>query len=1787
MRPLLVSVVLAAVLAGTAAAQPAISVAPATLAATAPAGQTVTATLEVRNDGTAPLTFALPQVAAAVPAGASAPDGYGYRWTDSDSPGGPAFEALDISPAGGGLGTALAFGGEDFVTVALPFAFPFYGARHPSVRVYTDGFLTFDDAPIQFPFADQTLPDPTAPNNVIAAFWNYVGYSPSLSRVYTATLPDGRFIVQYDRVWQAYPSSRPPSTAQIILSPDGEITLQYPVLDPNLNYVGIGIENADGTEGLHVRSYPRLHEGLAIQFSERPPFVTSATPSGGTVAPGASASVAVTLSAAGLTAGSYAHELLVASNAQGVLGVPLALSVTGEGRLAVTPSEAAFGPVATGETRRALVTLHNTGANTVQVGSVAATGTGFTTSFSGSLTLAPGEQAAGVVSFAPTATGAVSGALTVTSDSPETPTITVALSGEGILAPALAWSPAGLAATAPAGGMAQTTLTLQNTGAGPLAFTFPDFEAQRRFGGPDASGHWWSDSDDAHGPDYAWIDVSATATRVAFDPATGDDHVTVPLPFAFPFYGQSKTVLGINGNGFLAFGAVGSGTDVVFPDPIPTPSLPNDLIAVYWGYLYSGDADIYYQDLADGRFVVTWENVPNALDPYRPNTFQAVLHEDGTVLMQYRDITSTYSDAVTVGIENADGTEGLRVAQGEAYVESGLAVRISTGLPLVSGVTPASGTVPPGGALPVTVSFSADTLNAGTYAGGLRLHTNDPAQRYVSVPTTLVVDGTAALTVTPEALAFGSVVVGQSRTAVVTVANAGTEALQIAAVTAAAPFSVSPAGAFALAPGASRVLTVAFAPTATGAASGALALVSGSPDVPSRTVALAGAGTLAPALVVSPASLAAEAAVGQTVTATLTLQNTGAGPLDYRFPQFPAGARPGADSSAARGAGGPDGFGYRWSDSREPNGPAFEWIDISAVGTPLDVGDWDGPNGAYVPLPFPFFFYGKAYDEVGVFQDGFLVFEPVSVEYGYTARPIPNAYDPNGAAGVFWRSMGEGGQVHTATLADGRFVVQWTDVPSYSPPAGTNTFQAILDPAHGLTFQYLRIGTPPDGNSVTVGIENATGTGGLTVAHSGPQNDYDPSGLPTSGRAVRITAPTAFLTAVEPPVGSVAPGASAEVTVRMSAEGLVDGAYAGLLVLTSNDPDRARVDVPVSFAVSGAPAVAASPAALDFGSLFVGTDAEAEVVVTNAGTQALVVSAVEVAGAGFSVTPAAGFTLAPFASDTLTVAFAPAGVGAQTGVLTLRSNAAGVPALTVALAGTGTPAPVAAVSAAIIPATVPQGQTAARTFTLSNTGGSPMAYTVRVVPGGLPLPEMRGGTARGTSARDATRGTRDASARASGAPPRQERLDAPAARTIPDLTPLALADPGDVVYASPFNPTDSYDTPSAAAVTPDGSVYVTDEDNGWTVRYSPTLTQVGRFRHPIHADNPKTRGIAYNEDTQTLWYLNATKSYSTYLDYDPHLVEADLDGTPTGRVVPLPQALYEQYNGLSYNERTGHFYTLDTYDSDIYAFTPAGAVVAGYPVPQSSGDDGDVPLYGLGVDAWGDYLDVPFGRAGISRIAVTDLAGADAGPPTPMSNPDLEYAGRVAVRSRTQPNALMYTLGSDAVYAFRPVGRNDLEPFVRVTTDSAGVLAPGASVEVGIVFDPLDLPVDFFARRVRIETDSPVTPSVAVTAQMLVVPPGATAAEGGALPTAFALERNHPNPFARATRIRYALAADGPVSLRVYDALGRLVATLVDGVQPAGFHEATWDSGDAASGVYVYRIEAGDFRRSERMVRSR
>ena len=86
------------------------------------------------------------------------------------------------------------------------------------------------------------------------------------------------------------------------------------------------------------------------------------------------------------------------------------------------------------------------------------------------------------------------------------------------------------------------------------------------------------------------------------------------------------------------------------------------------------------------------------------------------------------------------------------------------------------------------------------------------------------------------------------------------------------------------------------------------------------------------------------------------------------------------------------------------------------------------------------------------------------------------------------------------------------------------------------------------------------------------------------------------------------------------------------------------------------------------------------------------------------------------------------------------------------------------------------------------------------------------------------------------------------------------------------------------------------------------------------------------------------------------------------------------------------------------------------------------------------------------------------------------------------------------------------------------------------------------------------------------------------VPEEYTLEQNYPNPFNPSTKISFHIAKPGFVSLKIFDVLGNEIKTLVNEQKSAGDHEVDFNSTDLTSGIYLYKIETGNFVATKKMI---
>ncbi len=204
-----------------------------------------------------------------------------------------------------------------------------------------------------------------------------------------------------------------------------------------------------------------------------------------------------------------------------------------------------------------------------------------------------------------------------------------------------------------------------------------DFDPVLLIAGPDDFGYTSIDSTEPQGPAYHFIDISATGTLVTFTP-NDDDGGSPPLPigFVFNFYGEDNVEVAMSTNGYLDFNLAGDLVDIGNDCPLPSVNDPDNSISVLWDDLDLGDfatAAAYYQTFSpcpnseggDGDCTIfQWDDAqlfPGNVDPgvRPPFDFQAILYNNGNILMNFGPGNPEQGEFSTTGIERAFAAEAV------------------------------------------------------------------------------------------------------------------------------------------------------------------------------------------------------------------------------------------------------------------------------------------------------------------------------------------------------------------------------------------------------------------------------------------------------------------------------------------------------------------------------------------------------------------------------------------------------------------------------------------------------------------------------------------------------------------------------------------------------------------------------------------------------------------------------------------------------------------------------------------------------------------------------------------------------------------------------------------------------------------------------------------------------------------------------------------------------------------------------------------------------------------------
>jgi chitodextrinase len=545
---------------------------------------------------------------------------------------------------------------------------------------------------------------------------------------------------------------------------------------------------------------------------------------------------------------------------------------------------------------------------------------------------------------------------------------------------------------------------------------------------------------------YAWVETPTALTTFSGD----DNAIPLPLPFSFPFYGQSYQQLYVSTNGLITFGAANTSFT---PQPVQNPVPPNGFIAPFWRDLYVGLRQVSIASSAS-EFVIAFNGVRD-LCCSTTHTFEVILRPDGTILLQYGTIT--LNAPTTFGIENQDGSAGVPLLS----VTSNSAFRLTPNA-ASSSSTPTADATPP--------VISGIGVGGITSSGAtLSWSTDEPADTQVEYGTTTSYGASTAI-VSTLLTSHSQSLTGLNPATLYHYRVKSRDTAGNLAVSADGTFTTLPPPPVVSTPAASNItaasVTLSGSVDPSGAATSAWFEYGTTPAYGSSTapVSLSTMNTLSANL----ASLASST----TYHFRLVARNAGGTAFspDGSF-STPAAALPPPAPAA----------GY--SLTQEPS----VWVEAPIALTTFSGDD----NVTSLPLPFSFPFYGQRYQQLYVSTNGLITFG--AANSAFIPQPIPSNAQPNGFIAPFWRDLYVGLRQISIASSDSEFVIAFNGVRDLCCSTPTHTFEVILRPDGTIILQY---GAITMNVTTGIGIENQDGTKGVMLTGVGSNQAYKLTPVP-------------------------------------------------------------------------------------------------------------------------------------------------------------------------------------------------------------------------------------------------------------------------------------------------------------------------------------------------------------------------------------------------------------------------------------------------------------------------------------------------------------------------------------------------------------------------------------------------------------------------------------------------------------------------------------------------------------------
>ena len=861
------------------------------------------------------------------------------------------------------------------------------------------------------------------------------------------------------------------------------------------------------------------------------------SPRSRTLVSGGEVGLTVAVDTRRLVGGTYRADLVLASNdpAQPTVTLPVTLTARGAPQLDVRPSALAFGAAYVGTPLTRDVEVVNTGSDTLRVGGVAVSDARLAVDAS-AFELLPGASRALSVTLTPTGAGALDAALTLTTNVSGSESVVVPVTAGDAFPPVLRVTPATLAVAGTAGAPTTGTVTISNDGQGPLAYSAtvgltgtvlparPRAARSTQGGAPPeiaervASQQARRTSAGVSAPSWSVLmtdeEETGPADLIAVRGATDADSLYLAFDFAtLPDEIQVHLALDLDTDPNTGYESYGLGAD-----------------AELGGYAYRdgytgtryGEARAYHyftgQSYSGSSFAIEGNTfqiaVPLSVLPGADRAFDAFVNVYGN------RVVNGYPQ---YGSDSApDG--------GILFVQSAPWLQVD-----------ASGEVPAGGSRELAVELDATDLLGGVYTGRLMVDGNGPAAQRVILPVTFTVTG--APSVSAPALALGTVYVGYPSRATVDLRNDGTDVLVVSAVASSTSALVaSLPRALQIRPGETASVPVAWTASATGDVSATLTFTTNT-AAGTYAVAVSASAIEPPIAGLSVSSLNLDLAAGEATTATVTLQNTGASPLGYQ-------ARVVSALSTARSAGDTDGLGVGLAlataraEARTRTGQASSTAEPVAASTvqmaPLPTLLVDPDEGRVNDVVEV---RGQAFPKAGV----------VTVELVF-ARPVQTGrldgavlFDTDRNASTGYQPYIDGTTRQIGVDLEVNFYgASWGQV--YLSGSGVGQYIQATISDRSLRFNLPASFVPEAFDIVGYSLVD----GSIDV--------FPDAGISSADARLGWLAMT-------PSEGSVAAGASSTLTIDVDATDLAAAQYEARIQITTTDPGRPVLSLPVSLAV--------------------------------------------------------------------------------------------------------------------------------------------------------------------------------------------------------------------------------------------------------------------------------------------------------------------------------------------------------------------------------------------------------------------------------------------------------------------------------------------------------------------------------------------------------------------------------------------------------------------------------------------